>query len=96
MSIQKRRGRIGAARARYWQRRQILRPAINNLPALSHCRDLAFVEGFPLFASALKQSDAEGYAKRDDWVVGLSEHAPSESPNRQRQALKLLRLLRVV
>lgn len=26
--------------------------------------------------SALRQSDAEGYAKRDDWVAGVSEHAP--------------------
>ena len=37
--------------------------------------------------AALKQSDAEGYAKRDDWVAGLSEHAPSsESPNRSAEA----------
>jgi FO synthase len=26
--------------------------------------------------SVLRQSDAEGYAKRDDWVAGVSEHAP--------------------
>ncbi len=37
--------------------------------------------------AALKQSDAEGYAKRNDWVAGLSEHAPSsESPNRSAKA----------
>ena len=27
--------------------------------------------------AARKQSDGEGYAKRDEWIAGISEHAPS-------------------
>jgi FO synthase len=27
--------------------------------------------------AARKQSDGEGYAKRDDWIAGVSEHAPT-------------------